>query len=159
MASQGSVILKEDQPTGRQVHGIVEDVLTQHDHPRGVKVLLMDGRVGRVQEVLNSGYTSATPFYSTPPSQILRIGRLIRAIQANTHPHTRSIVLFQIHRTGKPIPVSRADTCQHTQRSSKHRTRTLALPPRGHSTIPPMSLRKNEVNKWNTYNLTKTQNP
>ena len=58
-----SVILKEDQPTGRQVQGIVEDVLTQHDHPRGVKVLLMDGRVGRVQEVLNSGYTSATPFY------------------------------------------------------------------------------------------------
>jgi uncharacterized repeat protein (TIGR03833 family) len=59
-----SIILKEDQPTGRQVQGIVEDVLTQHDHPRGVKVLLMDGRVGRVQEVLNSGYTSATPFSS-----------------------------------------------------------------------------------------------
>jgi uncharacterized repeat protein (TIGR03833 family) len=59
-----SIILKEDQPTGRQVQGIVEDVLTQQDHPRGVKVLLMDGRVGRVQEVLNSGYTSTTPFYS-----------------------------------------------------------------------------------------------
>jgi len=59
-----SIILKEDQPTGRQVQGIVEDVLTQHDHPRGVKVLLMDGRVGRVQEVLNSGYTSTTPFSS-----------------------------------------------------------------------------------------------
>jgi uncharacterized repeat protein (TIGR03833 family) len=60
-----SVILKEDQPTGRQVQGIVEDVLTQHDHPRGVKVLLMDGRVGRVQEVLNSGYTSATQPHNT----------------------------------------------------------------------------------------------
>lgn len=59
-----SVILKEDQPTGRQVQGIVEDVLTRHDHPRGVKVLLMDGRVGRVQEVLNSEYASATPFSS-----------------------------------------------------------------------------------------------
>jgi len=59
-----SVILKEDQSTGRQVQGIVEDVLTQHDHPRGVEVLLMDGRVGRVQKVLNSGYTSATPFHS-----------------------------------------------------------------------------------------------
>src|SRR5947209_17372266 len=57
-----SVILKEDQPTGRQVRGIVEDVLTQQDHPRGVKVLLMDGRVGRVQQVLNSGDTPATPF-------------------------------------------------------------------------------------------------
>ena len=60
-----SVILKEDQPTGRQVQGIVEDVLTQHDHPRGVKVLLMDGRIGRVQEVLNSGYTSATQPHNT----------------------------------------------------------------------------------------------
>ena len=59
-----SIILKEDQPTGRQVQGIVEDVLSQHDHARGVKVLLMDGRVGRVQEVLNSGYTSTTPFSS-----------------------------------------------------------------------------------------------
>src|SRR4051794_25779617 len=59
-----SVILEEDQPTGRQVQGIVEDVLTQHDHARGVKVLLMDGRVGRVQEVLSSGYSSATPFSS-----------------------------------------------------------------------------------------------
>ncbi|KAK6528069.1 hypothetical protein TWF281_009327 [Arthrobotrys megalospora] len=47
-----SIILKEDQPTGRQVSGLVADVLTRGDHHRGVKVRLKDGRVGRVQKVL-----------------------------------------------------------------------------------------------------------
>jgi uncharacterized repeat protein (TIGR03833 family) len=44
-----SIILKEDQQTGHQVKGIVADTLTRGDHPRGVKVRLRDGRVGRVQ--------------------------------------------------------------------------------------------------------------
>ncbi|EFQ93998.1 hypothetical protein PTT_08423 [Pyrenophora teres f. teres 0-1] len=44
-----SIILKQDQPTGHQVKGIVADLLTRGDHPRGVKVRLRDGRVGRVQ--------------------------------------------------------------------------------------------------------------
>lgn len=44
-----SIILKADQPTGHRVHGIVSDILTRGDHPRGVKVRLRDGRVGRVQ--------------------------------------------------------------------------------------------------------------
>ncbi|KAF2205624.1 hypothetical protein GQ43DRAFT_445893 [Delitschia confertaspora ATCC 74209] len=46
-----SIVLKQDQPTGRQVQGIVQDVLTRGDHPRGVKVRLRDGRVGRVQRL------------------------------------------------------------------------------------------------------------
>lgn len=48
-----SIILKQDQPTGRQVTGIVNEVLTRGDHPRGVKVRLRDGRVGRVQVVVS----------------------------------------------------------------------------------------------------------
>lgn len=48
-----SIILKQDQPTGHQVKGIVADLLTRGDHPRGVKVRLRDGRVGRVQQVVN----------------------------------------------------------------------------------------------------------
>ncbi|KZP08872.1 hypothetical protein FIBSPDRAFT_874125 [Athelia psychrophila] len=47
-----AIILKRDQPTGRQVDGKVGDVLTSGDHPRGVKVRLVDGRVGRVQKLL-----------------------------------------------------------------------------------------------------------
>ncbi|KAF1999803.1 hypothetical protein P154DRAFT_382197, partial [Amniculicola lignicola CBS 123094] len=47
-----SIVLKVDQPTGREVQGMVEEVLTRGDHPRGVKVKLRDGRVGRVQRLV-----------------------------------------------------------------------------------------------------------
>ena len=53
-----SVILKADQPTGRQVQGTVQDILSHNDHPHGVKVLLTDGREGRVQEILIAGNAS-----------------------------------------------------------------------------------------------------
>lgn len=46
-----SIVLKADQPTGRQVQGIVSNVLTRGNHPRGIKVRLSDGRVGRVQRM------------------------------------------------------------------------------------------------------------
>lgn len=49
-----NIILKADQPTGRTVPGRVSELLTRGDHPRGVKVRLTDGRVGRVQS-LRSG--------------------------------------------------------------------------------------------------------
>lgn len=52
IGSQVSIVLKQDQPTGRQVQGTVAELLTRGDHPRGVKVRLSDGRVGRVQSVL-----------------------------------------------------------------------------------------------------------
>jgi uncharacterized repeat protein (TIGR03833 family) len=46
-----SIVLKQDQPTGHEVQGIVADVLTRGNHPRGIKVRLQDGRVGRVQRM------------------------------------------------------------------------------------------------------------
>ncbi|CZT44897.1 uncharacterized protein RSE6_05150 [Rhynchosporium secalis] len=46
-----SIILKIDQPTGRQVQGTVAELLTRGNHPRGIKVRLQDGRVGRVQKM------------------------------------------------------------------------------------------------------------
>lgn len=52
--SHVSIVLKADQSTGRQVQGIVADLLTRGNHPRGVKVLLSDGRVGRVQALMAS---------------------------------------------------------------------------------------------------------
>jgi len=48
-----SIVLKIDQPTGREVQGIVADVLTNGNHPRGMKVRLVDGRVGRVQRMIS----------------------------------------------------------------------------------------------------------
>ncbi|KAJ9150966.1 hypothetical protein NKR19_g5136 [Coniochaeta hoffmannii] len=46
-----NIVLKQDQPTGRTVSGVVRDVLTRGNHPRGIKVRLADGRVGRVQSI------------------------------------------------------------------------------------------------------------
>ncbi|KAI5861948.1 hypothetical protein GGS23DRAFT_611121 [Durotheca rogersii] len=60
-----NIVLKPDQRTGRQVSGVVRDVLTRGDHHRGIKVRLTDGRIGRVQSIAdassptNSGSTTA----------------------------------------------------------------------------------------------------
>jgi uncharacterized repeat protein (TIGR03833 family) len=48
-----SIVLKVDQPTGRQVQGIIDEVLGRGNHPRGIKVRLVDGRVGRVQAIVS----------------------------------------------------------------------------------------------------------
>ena len=47
-----AVTLKEDQGTDVLAEGIIQDILTNSfDHPRGIKVRLVDGQVGRVQEI------------------------------------------------------------------------------------------------------------
>jgi uncharacterized repeat protein (TIGR03833 family) len=47
------IVLKKDQPTGKLTEGIVQDLLTSSpNHPRGIKVRLTSGQVGRVQEIL-----------------------------------------------------------------------------------------------------------
>jgi len=47
------VVLKKDQSTGKLTQGIVKDILTNSAfHPRGIKVRLEDGQVGRVQEIV-----------------------------------------------------------------------------------------------------------
>lgn len=46
------IVLKADQGTGRQTEGTVARVLTNSSfHPHGIKVMLDDGQVGRVQEI------------------------------------------------------------------------------------------------------------
>lgn len=46
------VVLKADQATGKLTHGVVAEILTSSDlHPRGIKVRLTDGQVGRVQNI------------------------------------------------------------------------------------------------------------
>ena len=48
-----AIVLKKDQPTGKLTEGIVANLLTSKSfHPRGVKVRLKDGQVGRVQKIL-----------------------------------------------------------------------------------------------------------
>lgn len=46
------IVLKEDQRTGKKTRGIVKDILTNSQmHPRGIKVRLTDGQIGRVQAI------------------------------------------------------------------------------------------------------------
>ncbi len=48
-----SIVLKQDQRTGRLTEGIVKDILTNSpSHPHGIKVRLETGQVGRVKEIL-----------------------------------------------------------------------------------------------------------
>jgi uncharacterized repeat protein (TIGR03833 family) len=47
-----SIVLKDDQRTGKLTEGTVKDILTNSpNHPHGIKVRLTDGQVGRVKEI------------------------------------------------------------------------------------------------------------
>lgn len=47
------VVQKQDQRTGKLTEGTVARLLTNSaKHPRGIKVMLEDGIVGRVQEII-----------------------------------------------------------------------------------------------------------
>lgn len=49
------IILKKDQRTGKRTRGIVKDLLTKSPtHPRGIKVRLEDGQIGRVIEIIEN---------------------------------------------------------------------------------------------------------
>jgi uncharacterized repeat protein (TIGR03833 family) len=47
------IVLKQDQRTGKRTRGIVKELLTNSSfHPHGIKVRLVSGQVGRVQEII-----------------------------------------------------------------------------------------------------------
>lgn len=47
-----SIVLKQDQRTGKLTQGVVKDILTKSSrHPHGIKVRLVNGQVGRVQKI------------------------------------------------------------------------------------------------------------
>ncbi|KAK4539255.1 hypothetical protein LTR36_000861, partial [Oleoguttula mirabilis] len=91
-----SIVLKEDQPTGREVEGVVQSLLTRGNHPRGIKVRLQDGRVGRVQRMAGDSSTltpapapaAAAPSArasstAKPPPRIMRMERDVRLDEAD----------------------------------------------------------------------------
>jgi uncharacterized repeat protein (TIGR03833 family) len=48
------IVEKQNQPSGRLTEGIVGRILTSSPtHPHGIKVMLVNGKVGRVQEVVD----------------------------------------------------------------------------------------------------------
>ncbi len=55
IGSKVLVVKKEHQRTGQLTEGIVKRILTNsQNHHRGIKVMLEDNTVGRVQEIKNS---------------------------------------------------------------------------------------------------------
>lgn len=47
------IVLKRHQKTGKLTHGKVKDILTRSvKHPRGIKVRLEGGKIGRVREIV-----------------------------------------------------------------------------------------------------------
>lgn len=53
IGSSVKIVLKKDQRTGTLTEGTVKKILTNSpNHPHGIKVMLEDGQVGRVKELL-----------------------------------------------------------------------------------------------------------
>jgi uncharacterized repeat protein (TIGR03833 family) len=49
-----SIVLKQDQRSGKLTEGIVKDILTKSPkHPHGIKVRLESGAVGRVKKIIS----------------------------------------------------------------------------------------------------------
>lgn len=47
------IVEKQNQSSGAQTEGVVARILTKSpSHPHGIKVMLTDGRVGRVQGIV-----------------------------------------------------------------------------------------------------------
>lgn len=47
------IVEKQNQPTGLLTEGVVLRILTSSPiHPHGIKVMLVNGKVGRVQEIV-----------------------------------------------------------------------------------------------------------
>ena len=50
------IVEKQNQRSGAVTEGVVARILTSSpSHPHGIKVMLTDGRVGRVQTILAAG--------------------------------------------------------------------------------------------------------
>lgn len=50
------VVEKQNQPSGKLTEGIVARILTSSPtHPHGIKVMLVGGKVGRVQSLVVEG--------------------------------------------------------------------------------------------------------
>lgn len=53
IGSEVEIVQKQDQKCGTLTEGVVKKILTNaSNHPHGIKVMLEDGKVGRVKNIL-----------------------------------------------------------------------------------------------------------
>ena len=103
-----SIVLKADQRTGRQVQGTVSQLLTRHNHPRGIKVKLTDGRVGRVEQILSQTQTPTRSYHN---------------MSSNPWSNADS--------QGNPYTPPQGPPPQQQQRAAQHPTHGTAAPTQG----------------------------
>lgn len=54
IGSHVKIVLKADQRSDKLTEGVVAKILTNSSsHPHGIKVMLTDGQVGRVKEIID----------------------------------------------------------------------------------------------------------
>lgn len=75
-----NIVLKSNQSSGKLTVGRISEILTRGDHPRGIKVRLTDGRVGRVQSLSEDPHptntaqtTSSVPMSNHTPSDFSEV--------------------------------------------------------------------------------------
>lgn len=104
------IILKEDQSTGKETAGVVAELLTRGNHPRGIKVRLQSGQVGRVQRMGNepAAQTAAAETYKNS-SQSTRFSRRYTDVRNDRdyppEPPSRSLADFLPPSHGEGINV------------------------------------------------------
>ncbi len=55
------IVEKQNQASGKLTEGVVARLLTNSaTHPHGIKVMLVDGKVGRVQAIVDASAPAAT---------------------------------------------------------------------------------------------------
>lgn len=69
-----NIVLKADQPTGKLTTGTIADFLTRGNHPRGIKVRLSDGKIGRVRSLASNTQSGAPQSAETGSFQTRRSG-------------------------------------------------------------------------------------
>ncbi|KAI8894341.1 hypothetical protein BC833DRAFT_605230 [Globomyces pollinis-pini] len=60
-----AVIQKHHQNTNELTHGVIKDILTKGDHPRGIKVRLTSNVVGRIHQILSETSTTQAEIVPT----------------------------------------------------------------------------------------------
>lgn len=73
------IVLKKDQKTGILTTGVIKKILSPgKEHHRGIKVMLEDGQVGRVQNILTVIYYYADVKYQKilTPKQLKKFGKI-----------------------------------------------------------------------------------
>lgn len=56
-----NMVLKADQRSGKLTAGTISEILTRGDHPKGIKVRLSNGQIGRVQSLSTSSILPIAP--------------------------------------------------------------------------------------------------